>query len=750
MLRLVHLLLFVLDSFAIAAPTAPQQLQFSDSRDATVPQGGAVDICPSLTVRCVKDGKWPSGIVGDIGPKPFKRVGIRCNQAHPEKNTRECNFMFAEECSGKTTIFTSLLRRLPPLIHPDHSAHSTKVLILVGGIQLAHQAAETVKRWYPYLSVEVEQGDNVASGHADVTVATYQTLARSDYSRLQKFDPNGFKAVIVDETHHAVAERWLNILSHFDPRLQDVNIEMDQSFPTIHASPISSAKKISSTIPAEEMPLEDPIDATIVNGRVCVPIFGFTATFSRPDGVGLGNVFQTIAWHADWLAMIKAGWLSDIKFTTVYLASVDLDAVKGASGDMGTVELAKLLDTQQINDIVVESWFSKAQDRRSTLVFAVNIAHVISLTNAFREAGIDARLMHNETPKDERRELLRAFRNFEFPVLINCAILTEGADIPNIDCVLIARPSRSKNLYLQMIGRGLRLSPGKQDCLILDSVGSKADKLVCGPTLFGLDSSFRLERQSAAELQELYEEEEEARPQPSSYQLDFNRDVKYRDYASVFDLIGTSHDGSRSIRNLSRHSFLAWVGVGDGAFILETATGHAKVAPASEEYSQTGPWIATWHEKTYERVKPPVVVSRGTDLHHVVSMIDSYVLKMPAPTYSLRRGGPWRKGPSTEAQRDLIATKLRLDPKDAQAELDGVWVGKEGSVVLAGLTRGEAGNVITRLVHGGKGFLKKVDKTRARDARLLAKAEKQAEKERLASEKKTRAREKKMGSLPSL
>jgi len=140
---------------------------------------------------------------------------------------------------------------------------------------------------------------------------------------------------------------------------------------------------------------------------------------------------------------------------------------------------------------------SRRADRRSTLVFAVSVAHVLSLTNTFREQhGIDARFVYEGTKQKEREELYRAFKAGEFPVLINCGILTEGADFPAIDCVLLARPTRSQNLFLQMIGRGLRLSPstGKKSCLVIDLVGDSTDLgVVCTPTLFGIDPATVIE-----------------------------------------------------------------------------------------------------------------------------------------------------------------------------------------------------------------------------------------------------------------
>jgi len=88
---------------------------------------------------------------------------------------------------------------------------------------------------------------------------------------------------------------------------------------------------------------------------------------------------------------------------------------------------------------------------------------------------------------------LNSFRRGEFKVLVNCGVFTEGTDIPNIDCVLLARPTKSKNLLVQMIGRGMRLHPGKTDCYVLDMMGNVERGIVTVPTLMGLDPDEVLE-----------------------------------------------------------------------------------------------------------------------------------------------------------------------------------------------------------------------------------------------------------------
>jgi ATP-dependent helicase IRC3 len=148
------------------------------------------------------------GVSAPTGEQPSHRT------IYPQTN------LFSYAGSGKTAIFTSLIRYLPPLIHPTTGESATRVLIIVNSIQLATQTAEVVRRTYPEMSVEVEQGNKKATGLAQVTVATYQvrlhsshaplppflqltpslqTLSRGEASRLDKFDPDYFKAVIVDE-----------------------------------------------------------------------------------------------------------------------------------------------------------------------------------------------------------------------------------------------------------------------------------------------------------------------------------------------------------------------------------------------------------------------------------------------------------------------------------------------------------------------------------------------------------------------
>ncbi|APA13711.1 hypothetical protein sscle_11g084810 [Sclerotinia sclerotiorum 1980 UF-70] len=411
--------------------------------------------------------------------------------------------------SGKTVIFTQLIDRVQP-----HAKIATQTLILAHRQELVEQAARHCENAYPDKRIEIEMGKMHASGYADITVASIQSIGSGD--RIEKFDPTRFKLILVDEAHHIVAPQYLKTLAHFG---------------------LSEKRESSPTL------------------------VGVSATLSRTDGLKLGAALDQIVYHKDYIDMIEDNWLSGVIFTTVQ-SKADVSSVrKGPNGDFQAGELSQVVNTDEINELTVRSWFAKAKGRKSTIVFCVDLAHVGGLTNKFREHGIDAQFVTGDTPKIERSTRLDAFRNGEFPVLVNCGVFTEGTDIPNIDCVLLARPTKSRNLLVQMIGRGMRLHPGKENCHIIDMVATLSTGIVTTPTLFGLDPSEVVDEvkpEDMKSLKERKEEEEErkrkaeeavAKDSPTSASFNI-RTVSFTDYDSVYDLIEDTSE-ERHIRTIS-------------------------------------------------------------------------------------------------------------------------------------------------------------------------------------------------------
>ena len=141
-------------------------------------------------------------------------------------------------------------------------------------------------------------------------------------------------------------------------------------------------------------------------------------------------MFEKIVFHQDISSMLQEGWLSPAKSTSVH-ADLHLDQVElNQLGDYKTASLASRVNTPEVNKLVVGTYLHRCADRRSTLVFCVDLDHVASLVQAFREAGVDARSVSSLSHPKVRKETVDGFGRGGFPVLVNCEVLTEGTDIP--------------------------------------------------------------------------------------------------------------------------------------------------------------------------------------------------------------------------------------------------------------------------------------------------------------------------------
>ncbi|WWC60064.1 uncharacterized protein I303_102627 [Kwoniella dejecticola CBS 10117] len=625
--------------------------------------------------------------------------------------------------SGKTTMFMHLI----PLIAENNTLSTAnapsgdagkavpgarsrgKTLIVVGSVELANQSELAAKRilgegW----SIEVEQSKRTASGRADVTIATYQTLNNPD--RLAKFDPWDFALIIVDEAHHAAAHSYLRLLHYFNNQVH---------------------------LPSNISPMSNHHPSN-------VPIIGFSATFSRPDQLALSSVFEKIVFHRDISTMLEDGWLSPAKSTTVY-AKLGLDSVEeNSQGDYKTSSLASRVNTPEIRDLVVGTYLHKASDRRSTLIFCVDLNHVARLTDAFRQAGVDARSISSLSKAEVRKDTIRAFGQGEFPVLINCEVLTEGTDIPEIDCILLARPTKSRNLLAQMVGRGLRLSPdtGKRDCHIIDIVDSvnRAGGMLVSPTLWGLTHEEKEERDDARG-EGVIQEKNDGRP--GSAQNDYQ--VTFIDQDDPFGLAKST----RPIVDRASHN--AWVACGKGKYILE-AMGNGYIAIDPSPNAQAKFTITYRHaippeltgvrtsRSPFGRVK---VVGHADDLERALQTGDKYLERtLGRDLYlQLSKYASWRKKPASEK-----AIKLLLKMKGAEnagSLLDDQ--GKERQIGMYGkntnvgnMTAGEVSSWVCAARHGAKTLKNTEDKKMDRAAA-----------KRLAKEEKAKALQERNLPLPS-
>ena len=198
-------------------------------------------------------------------------------------------------------------------------------------------------------------------------------------------------------------------------------------------------------------------------------VVGLTATPFRLDGRGLGDVFGELV-VAAWAADLCASGILHKPRVWASLAP-DLRGVKVTAGDYNVGELAKRSNTAELQADVVETWLKHANGKR-TVAFAVDVEHSESITDAFCRAGIAAEHLDGSTPKDERDAILERLRSGETKIVSNCMVLTEGWDLPALECAIIARPTASLNLHIQMIGRVMRATDGKDGAIVLDHAGN--------------------------------------------------------------------------------------------------------------------------------------------------------------------------------------------------------------------------------------------------------------------------------------
>lgn len=214
-------------------------------------------------------------------------------------------------------------------------------------------------------------------------------------------------------------------------------------------------------------------------------LLGLTATPERSDLGALDDVFQGVVFQMGITAAIEGGFL--VPPTVVERPiRVDLDGVSTSRGDFGQKQLDIALMQAGIVQEITAAYEEHCAARKS-LIFVVSVAQAEAVASALRARGHAVASVSGETDRDERRRLLKRLQSGDLRCLVNCMVLTEGFDEPSIDAVMLARPTQSKPLMIQMVGRGLRLHPGKSDCLVVDLVGaSQRNTLVQAAVLFGI------------------------------------------------------------------------------------------------------------------------------------------------------------------------------------------------------------------------------------------------------------------------
>ena len=329
--------------------------------------------------------------------------------------------------AGKTVIFSELIRRAR---HP--------VLVLAHRDELLGQARNKIEAALKRnaddrRTVALERGALRAPRDASVVVASSRSL--HDGRIGGALAGRDIRLVIYDECHHAVADANRRVLEQIG-------------------------------VFADDWP------GTLV---------GFTATTRRADGRGLGEVFDEIVYERSLRQMIDDGYLRPLRGLR-FSTTADLSSVTVRGDDFDEEELEEAVDVEARNLLVARAIQETTRDRR-TIAFCVGVGHAENLARALRELGVPAAMVCGEMPKPDRARTLRLFQEGQLRVITNVGVLTEGFDDPGVSAVAMVRPTRSVSMYLQCVGRGMRLSPDAQDCLVLDFVDLSALDVVTSATL---------------------------------------------------------------------------------------------------------------------------------------------------------------------------------------------------------------------------------------------------------------------------
>jgi DNA repair protein RadD len=204
-------------------------------------------------------------------------------------------------------------------------------------------------------------------------------------------------------------------------------------------------------------------------------VIGLTATPFRLDcGMlheGQNALFTDIAYEAPVRELIDQGYLSPL-ISKQPVTRLDVSKVGTRAGEFIARDLAAAVDQEAITRAAVAEIMVHGKDRKSWLAFCSGVEHSQHVAEEFRRRGISCETIFGDTPKDERDSIIGAFKRGEIRALASMGVLTTGFNAPAVDLIALLRPTKSAGLYVQMVGRGTRLAPGKENCLVLDFAGN--------------------------------------------------------------------------------------------------------------------------------------------------------------------------------------------------------------------------------------------------------------------------------------
>ena len=487
--------------------------------------------------------------------------------------------------TGKTVV----LSHIPELMQGRLDG---QMLVLVHTDELIDQNIGKLRKYNPTLRVSKEKASEYADPNAAIVVASVATLGRKGTARGRRFNWSRFDKVITDEAHHSCAQSYKNIYEMVDVLRHDTH--------KLHV--------------------------------------GCTATPFRNDAEDLTEIFDRVTFEYGIRQAIEDNWLCDVRGLRLS-TNTRLDGVHRLAGDFKTDELSDAVNTPERNAGIVKGWLQHATER-PTIVFAVDIEHARDLAAEFQRHGVRAEAIWGDDP--ERRGKLGRFLRRGTDILCNCALLTEGFDAPLTSCIVMARPTQSRGLYVQCVGRGTRTDDGKDDLLVIDVCDLSSRFTLNVSQMFGLPTGLDLMGGSAIKHAKRVEELTEAHPEK-----DFT-DALSLDQVEVMALAVDLFQALPELPLEAVSANLNWIAVPDGYVLWLPERRALRIKKNMLDH--------------FEMIAEGAKFAETETVEEAFTVAEEWVKQHQGGAMGmLLRDAKWNDDPATEKQRELLRKLYHRD-----------------------------------------------------------------------------------------
>lgn len=551
--------------------------------------------------------------------RPYQQECLDAILREYQAGTRQLLCVLATGC-GKTHIAAHLPEMFKDVL-------PGRLLFVAHREEILQQTIEKFHDCAPHLKVGLEKAEHHADLDCDVIVACNASIGREGSTRMERFDWDSISIIVCDESHRILGQTFLNIL-------EDSGVLKEGSRKLLVG--------LTAT-PRRTMRARDKQQGTLLDDE---------------DLNSLKSVFKKIAYSYPIRKAVKAGFLvppSGFRIST----QTSLDDVKTVGGDFQVDSLSETVNTLQRNTLIVDAWRKSAEGRR-TAAFTCTVQHAKDLAEVFMRNGVMAQPIWGEDK--QRDQKLKWLNEGKVTVLCNCALLCEGWDSPSVSCIIQARPTKSSTLFTQIVGRGLRLYPGKTECVVLDVVDNyKRCNLMTLPSLLGLNPEMDLHGESVIKAAEKIEALEEAHPG-----IDF-KDLtdlsKVKAYVEALDLFADPF--TQEVKDYSK---LKWIEQADGSYSI--------AIPEEKGLADAGEYYRFRHEalhisqnqlEEYElsitSVDPERALGTFNTLKEALETADNVLQRCrPDRLKLLQRNAPWHDNLASDGAKKYLARLSKKRP----------------------------------------------------------------------------------------